>query len=82
MRALTRLDLSNSSGDNKLFSNLLNQCITLKSLNISYCLKITDDMFTMASINSKLEELNLSYIKQVILVFFFRIDFFKEFEKG
>ena len=70
MRALTRLDLSNSSGDNKLFSNLLNQCVSLKSLNISYCLRITDDMFTMASINSRLEELNLSYIKQVIWLAF------------
>ena len=67
MTSLARLDLSNSSGDNKLFSNLLNQCITLKSLNLSYCLKVTDEMFMMATLNSKLEELNLSFIKQVII---------------
>ena len=51
MRSLKRLDLSNSSGDNRLFSNLLNKCVTLKSLNLSYCLKLNDEMFTMASLN-------------------------------
>ena len=65
MISLNKLDLSNSSGENKLVSSLLSKCLSLKALNISYCLKITDEAFTSASISSRLEELNLSYAKQV-----------------
>lgn len=65
LTSLHKLDLANSNGDNTLVSSLLLKCVSLQSLNISYCLKITDDTFTSATIKSQLQELNLSYIKHI-----------------
>ena len=65
MSLLNKLDISNTNGENKLVSNLLNKCSSLKSLNISYCLKISDEAFTSATLNCQLEELDLSFVKQV-----------------
>jgi hypothetical protein len=65
LTALHKLDLANSNGDNKLVSSLLNKCASLQWLNISYCLKITDETFTSATIKSQLQELNLSYINHI-----------------
>jgi hypothetical protein len=63
LSCLKKLDLSNSSGDDKLISKLLKQCSSLKNLSLSYSLKISDEAFTNDFINCNLEDLNLNYTK-------------------
>ena len=68
---LTNLDISNSSGDNDLIRLLLINSSSLKCLNLSYCYKITDDLFTNLKITCQLKELNLNFLRQVSFFFSF-----------
>jgi hypothetical protein len=65
MERLVHLELDGSNGDNKTFAEILNQCKNLRILNIGNCIRVSDDMFTLAQINAPLEELNLNFLKQV-----------------
>lgn len=71
MRSLTRLEIDGSRCDDKLVATILNQCVSLKFLNIGNCMGLKDSIFSLADINAPLEELDLAFLKQVFLPFFF-----------
>lgn len=64
--ALTNLqhfDISTSIGNNSLIKKLLSKSKSLKSLNLGYCTKLDDDVFSSLVISCPLEELNLSFAR-------------------
>ena len=65
---LTSLDISCSKSNDKIVEKLFKSSKTLKSINLSYCSKITDNLFIGLSINCPLEELNLSFVQQVCFI--------------
>jgi hypothetical protein len=63
---LTTLDLSMSNGDNKVVASVLRNCRLLSHLDVSNCIKLTDEMFTLTpSIEARLEQINLSMNRHV-----------------
>ncbi len=80
LEQLTTLDLSMSNGDNKVLANILRNCKLLSDLDVSNCIKLTDEMFTLTpAIGARLEQLNLSMNRHVCgaFFFFFFLYFFK-----
>lgn len=69
MANLYKLDISNTACDNKLISVILKKINTLKVLNLNSCLRLGDEMFQMSEIKSPIEDLNLSFVKNVIAFF-------------
>ena len=68
LKNLTKLDLSNSKASNELIFKLLRTSISLKSLNLKKCTGLDDNLFYGLSINSPLEELDISFVKTVIFL--------------
>jgi F-box and leucine-rich repeat protein 2/20 len=63
-QSLVHLDISNSKGDNQFVSKILRNSRTLKKVNLSYCIKLTDEAFI--SINCPIEDLDLNFLAKVI----------------
>lgn len=70
MQSLVHLELDGTNGDNRIFSKVLNECNNLKTFNIGNCIRVSDETFTLAEINAPLEELNVNFLKEVILFIF------------
>lgn len=61
LKSLTDLDLSSSEANNEAFALILNNCTRLKSLNLSWCVNLSDAAFTTKTINAPLQNLDVSY---------------------
>jgi hypothetical protein len=66
---LHTLDLSASKSCNKIVAKILQNCESLKKLDISACKELTDDMFKVQQIRAPIQDLDLSFSNVCLIKF-------------